>query len=227
MRVSFALTVPLGRVMWRTPVLGIAVLAAAPSVYAAARGHHDLSFPVTLATITGAASVSFALDDPAEASTHLLPNLTLHPPLGPGRAHLAHSRRRVDARRRQRPPRRLHSRTVGRTAGPGRRCSRDLPRLCRPRQPRRLQHARPGCSRRNSAHRGRRQRARPTHRVAPPNRPPRPHPTLVDRRRHRLHTRVLVVTWTPPAEVPTQPERTSAAGPANDGGHQAGRRTRP
>jgi hypothetical protein len=54
--------------MWRTPVLGLAVLVAAPAVYAAARGNHDLSFPVTLAVITGAASLSFAVDDPAEAT---------------------------------------------------------------------------------------------------------------------------------------------------------------
>ncbi|MGB5757612.1 MAG: hypothetical protein WBM50_11920 [Acidimicrobiales bacterium] len=54
--------------MWRTPVLGVAILAAAPSVYAAARGNHDLSFAVTLAAIAGAASLGFAVDDPAEAT---------------------------------------------------------------------------------------------------------------------------------------------------------------
>lgn len=54
--------------MLRTPVLALAVLSAAPAVYAAARGHHDLSFPVTLASITGAAGLSLAVDDPAEAT---------------------------------------------------------------------------------------------------------------------------------------------------------------
>lgn len=63
-----AIAAPLVRAMWRTPVLGVAVLVAGPAVYAAARGHHDLSFPVTLAAVTGAASLGFAVDDPAEAS---------------------------------------------------------------------------------------------------------------------------------------------------------------
>jgi hypothetical protein len=63
-----AIAAPLMRAMWRTPVLGVAVLVAAPAVYAAARGNHDLSFPVTLAAITGAASLGFAVDDPAEAT---------------------------------------------------------------------------------------------------------------------------------------------------------------
>lgn len=63
-----AITAPLIRSMWRTPVLGVAALAAAPAVYAAARGQHDLSFPVTVALIAGAASLGFAVDDPAEAT---------------------------------------------------------------------------------------------------------------------------------------------------------------
>jgi len=62
-----AMAAPLVRAMWRTPVLGVAILVAAPAVYAAARGNDDLSFPVTLAVIAGAASVGFAVDDPAEA----------------------------------------------------------------------------------------------------------------------------------------------------------------
>jgi hypothetical protein len=54
--------------MWRTPVLALALLITAPAIYAAARGHHDLSFPVTLAAITGAAGLSLAVDDPAEVT---------------------------------------------------------------------------------------------------------------------------------------------------------------
>lgn len=61
-----AIAGPLVRAMWRTPVIGVAVLGAAPAVYAAARGNADLSFPVTVAAITGAASLGFAVDDPAE-----------------------------------------------------------------------------------------------------------------------------------------------------------------
>lgn len=67
-RPPLGLITPLGRAMIRTPVLGLAALTAAPAVYAAARGHNDLSFAVTLATVVGAASLSLALDDPAEAS---------------------------------------------------------------------------------------------------------------------------------------------------------------
>lgn len=63
-----AIAAPLLRAMIRTPVVAVAVLIAAPAVYAAARGHHDLSFPVTLASIVGAASIAFAIDDPAEAT---------------------------------------------------------------------------------------------------------------------------------------------------------------
>jgi hypothetical protein len=63
-----AIIAPLMRAMVRTPVAAVAVLAAAPSVYATARGHHDLSFPVTVASVVGAASVAFAIDDPAEAT---------------------------------------------------------------------------------------------------------------------------------------------------------------
>jgi hypothetical protein len=63
-----AIAAPLVRAMWRTPVLGVAVLVAAPAVYAAVRGNHDLSFPVTLAAVTGAAGLGFAIDDPAEAT---------------------------------------------------------------------------------------------------------------------------------------------------------------
>lgn len=63
-----AIAVPLVRAMWRTPVLGVAVLVAAPAVYAAARGNDDLSFPITLAVVVGAASLGLAVDDPAEAS---------------------------------------------------------------------------------------------------------------------------------------------------------------
>jgi hypothetical protein len=63
-----AITAPLVRAMWRTPVLGVVVLLAAPAVYAAARGNHDLSFPVTLAAIAGAGSFGFAVDDPAEVT---------------------------------------------------------------------------------------------------------------------------------------------------------------
>ncbi|MDH4076097.1 MAG: hypothetical protein OEW29_09190 [Acidimicrobiia bacterium] len=64
---------PLGRVMLRTPVLGLGALTAAPAIYAAARGHRDLSFAVTLATIVGAASFALAFDDPAEASLTACP----------------------------------------------------------------------------------------------------------------------------------------------------------
>ncbi len=63
-----AIAAPLVRAMWRTPVLGVAMLIAAPAVYAAARGNDDLSFPVTLAVIAGAASLGFAVDDPAEVT---------------------------------------------------------------------------------------------------------------------------------------------------------------
>lgn len=63
-----AIAAHLVRAMWRTPVVALAMLVAAPAVYAAARGNHDLSFPVTLAAITGAASIGFAIDDPAEAT---------------------------------------------------------------------------------------------------------------------------------------------------------------
>jgi hypothetical protein len=59
--------------MTRTPVAALAALAAAPAVYAWARGHHDLSFPVTLALITGAASLGFVVDDPAEATLNACP----------------------------------------------------------------------------------------------------------------------------------------------------------
>lgn len=63
-----AIAAPLVRALWRTPVVALALLVAAPAVYAAARGHHDLSFAVTLASIAGAASLGFAMDDPAEAT---------------------------------------------------------------------------------------------------------------------------------------------------------------
>lgn len=63
-----ALVTPLLRVMWRSPVLGVAVLVAAPAMYAVLRGEHDLSFPVSLAAIVGASSVAFAVDDVAEAT---------------------------------------------------------------------------------------------------------------------------------------------------------------
>lgn len=72
-RPPLSLVAPLGRAMIRTPVLGLAGLTAAPAVYAAARGYHDLSFPVTLATVGGAASLSLAFDDPAEASLTACP----------------------------------------------------------------------------------------------------------------------------------------------------------
>jgi hypothetical protein len=68
-----AITTHLLRAMTRTPVAALAVLATAPAVYAWARGHHDLSFPVTLASITGAASLGFAVDDPAEATLTACP----------------------------------------------------------------------------------------------------------------------------------------------------------
>ena len=54
--------------MWRTPVLGVAMLISAPAVYAAARGQSDLSFPVLLAVIAGGASLGLAVDDPAEST---------------------------------------------------------------------------------------------------------------------------------------------------------------
>lgn len=54
--------------MVRTPIAAVAVLTAAPAVYAAARGHHDLSFPVAVASIVGGATVAFAVDDPAEST---------------------------------------------------------------------------------------------------------------------------------------------------------------
>ncbi len=63
-----AIVAPLTRAMVRTPVAAMAVLIAAPSVYAAARGHHDLSFPVTVASVVGAATVAFAVDDPAQST---------------------------------------------------------------------------------------------------------------------------------------------------------------
>lgn len=72
-RPALSLVAPLGRAMLRTPVLGLAALTVTPAAYAAARGHHDLSFPVTLATLLGAASLSLALDDPAEASLTACP----------------------------------------------------------------------------------------------------------------------------------------------------------
>jgi hypothetical protein len=59
---------PLVRAMARTPVAAVIVLVAAPTVYAAARGEHDLSFAVGLAAVLGAASLAFAIDDPAEVS---------------------------------------------------------------------------------------------------------------------------------------------------------------
>ena len=72
-RLPLRLIAPLGRAMLRTPMLGLAALTATPAIYAAARGHHDLSFPVTLATIIGAASLALALDDPAETSLTACP----------------------------------------------------------------------------------------------------------------------------------------------------------
>ncbi len=68
-----AITAHLLRAMTRTPVAAIAMLATAPAVYAWARGHHDLSFPVTLASTTGAASLGFVVDDPAEATLNACP----------------------------------------------------------------------------------------------------------------------------------------------------------
>lgn len=68
-----AIAAPLIRAFWRTPVLGVAVIAAAPAVYAAARGYDDLSFAVAVASIAGASCLGFAVDDPAEASLNPCP----------------------------------------------------------------------------------------------------------------------------------------------------------
>jgi hypothetical protein len=61
-----AVGLPVLRALVRTPVFGVAFLAAAPSVYAAARGEADLSFTITLAAVVGAATLGFAVDDKAE-----------------------------------------------------------------------------------------------------------------------------------------------------------------
>ena len=63
-----AIAGPLLRTQLRTTVLGAALLAAAPAVYAALRGEHNLSFAVSVAAIAGAATLGFAVDDPAEAT---------------------------------------------------------------------------------------------------------------------------------------------------------------
>ncbi len=68
-----AITAPLIRALWRTPVLGVVVIAASPAVFAVARGYDDLSFPVAVASIAGASCLGFAVDDPAEASLNPCP----------------------------------------------------------------------------------------------------------------------------------------------------------
>ena len=66
--VPLVITGPLLRTMTRTPLGAVIAIAAAPSVYAAARGHQDLSVFITWAGLSGATCAGFAMDDAAEVT---------------------------------------------------------------------------------------------------------------------------------------------------------------